>query len=49
MNRQQDRDSVSFNLEIERTFQAKRMEQQGLVGLEEMAEERVVNNGQNGN
>ena len=49
MNRERDQDLVPFDPEIERTFQARRREQQDLAGLEEMAEEGMGNNGQNGN
>ena len=49
MNRERDQDLVPFDPKIERTFRARKNEQQGLAGLEEMAEEGAVNNGQNGN
>ena len=47
MNRQQDLDLVPLDLEIERTFRARRREQQGLAALEDMAE-GATNNGNNG-
>ena len=49
MNNQRDQELVPLDLEIERTFRARRREQQGLVGLGEMAEEGMGNNRQQGN
>ena len=49
MNPERDQELVSFDPEIERTFRARRREQQGLAGLGEMAEEGVGNNRQQGN
>ena len=49
MNPERDQELVPFDPEIERTFRARRREQQGLAGLGEMAEEGVGNNRQQGN
>ena len=49
MNPERDQELVSFDPEIERTFRARRREQQGLAGLGEMTEEGVGNNRQQGN
>ena len=47
MTRERDQDLVPFDPEIERIFRARRREQQGLAGLEDMAEEGAGNNRQN--
>ncbi len=47
MNRPRDQKLLPIDPEIERTFRARRREQQGLAVVEEMAEEEVGNNGNN--
>ena len=44
MNRPRDTDLIPLDPEIERTFRARRREQQGFAGVEEMADEAAVNN-----
>ena len=44
MNRPRDTDLVPLDPEIERTFRARRREQQGATGMEERVEGAVVNN-----
>lgn len=43
MNNQRNQELLPLDLEIERTFHARRREQQGLAGLEEMAEKVAGN------
>ena len=47
MIRPRDQELLPIDPEIERTFRARRREQQGLAVIEEMAEEEVGNNGNN--
>jgi len=44
MNRPRDTNLIPLDPEIERTFRARRWEQQGFAGVEEMADEAVANN-----